>query len=453
MAVVASRRRRVDPDPSFFALHRAIAPQLWGGAEWAALRARALERFRALGIPTRRDESWKFTDVVRIVNRPMRPAEPRPLPFAEVRPYLLGGSEAVRLVFLDGRLVPEWSRTEGLPAGAIVESLADTARTRPEALARALEALDDGRAFTALNAAFLDGGAWIEIPEGVALAAPLQLLFLSAAREEAVMAHPRCILRVGRNAALTLLETHAGLGEGAVLANVVLQLALGEGARLDHDRIARAPRGHALLVKLDGSLGAGARYRQTTVVVGGALVRNEHELRIEGPEAECLLSGVAMPRAGEQVDTLVRLHHCAGGSHSDQHFKSIVEDRGHHAFAGKIIVHRGALKTNAYQKNDNLLLGADAEVDTKPELEIYADDVKCSHGATCGELDASALFYLRARGLDPETARALLVYAFAEEVIARLTEPSARAFAERMLLERLGSDFVSPESELLAEAR
>ncbi|MDW8371646.1 MAG: Fe-S cluster assembly protein SufD, partial [Geminicoccaceae bacterium] len=198
------RTRRLDPDPAFAATFRALAPRLPGSADAALARVRAegFERFAALGIPTRRDEAWKFTDVARIANRPMRPAAPVELPLERVLPYLLGGPRARRLVFVDGRLQPQWSHTGGLPEGVIVESLARAAETRPVALAEALAGLDDGRSFTALNAAFADSGAWIELPAGVVLDAPLQLLFVATGGEPPVMSHPRCILRLGDGASL-----------------------------------------------------------------------------------------------------------------------------------------------------------------------------------------------------------------------------------------------------------
>lgn len=452
MAERIGRRRQIAPDPSFAARFEELTRRLSEPQPLAQARARAFARFFELGIPTRRDEAWKFTDVTRAVNRPMRLAEPRPVAVELLAPYRLGGEQAHRLVFLNGRFAPELSDCARLEGRLTVTSLAELARTRPELLAHSLDALDDGRSFTALNAALVEDGAWIELAAGSQLAEPLQLLFITSGREEAVMAHPRCILRLGPACALTLIETHVGLGEAAALTNLVVQLSLAEGAFLAHDRLAFAGANQTLLAKLDGELHARSRYCQTTVVVGGALVRTEQELRIEGAEAECLLAGVALPRAHETVDNFVRVHHRAGGSHSDQHFKSIVADRGHHVFAGKIIVHPGAQKTNAYQKNDNLLLGDNAEVDTKPELEIYADDVKCSHGATCSDLDASALFYLRARGLDLETSRALLMHAFAREVIDRLRDESARALAERMVTARLGERAPLLRAEPLEEA-
>ncbi len=448
MATLASRKR-VDPDPAFahaFARERSRLP----GAqhpELATVRTRALERFTELGIPTQRDEAWKFTPVARLVNRPHAPAEPLELPLERVLPHLLGGPKARRLVFVNGILQPQWSHVGGLPEGAAIESLARVAETRPQALLERLQALDDGRSFTALNAALTVCGAWITVPAGLALADPVQLLFLTVGRPDAPMSHPRVVIELAEGAALTLIESHVGLEPGPALTNLVCEARLGPGAVLTHDRLLVQEAEAALVGKAAVTAAARATYAQTTIALGGALLRSESEVWLEGEGIECRLSGLAVPRAGEHVDTLVRIHHRAPGSHSDQLFKSVVEERGHHAFAGKIIVHPGAQKTNAYQKNDNLLLGEDGEVDTKPELEIYADDVKCSHGATCGELDPEALFYLRARGLDGPTARGLLTWAFAAEIVERLGDPTVRAAARRALAARLPGAVVPEEVE------
>jgi Fe-S cluster assembly protein SufD len=446
--VVASQsRRRIDPDPGFRRSFGERAKDLPGAAsqELARLRAERLERFMELGVPTRRDEAWRFCDVARHVSRPAGPAAAVELPLERVLPHLLGGPKARRLVFVNGRLQPQWSHVGGLPDGGRIESLARAAEARPEAVAAALAGADGGRSFTALNAAFADCGAWVELGPGVELADPVQLLLVTVGDAAPGMIQPRIRIRLDDGAALDLIECHVGLGPGPVLTNLVLEAELGAGARLTHDRLQHLAEGAALVGRVEARLGPEARYRQTTVVAGGALVRNESEIRIQGSGVECLLAGIAMPRGREQVDTLVRMHHEAPGSHSDQSFRSIVDDRAHSAFAGKILVHPGAQETNAYQKSDNLLLSEEGEVDTKPELEIYADDVKCSHGATCGELDPTALFYLRARGLAPESARALLTWAFAAELVERLAEPSAREAARRVLAARLPSGAVPLE--------
>ncbi|BCX17262.1 MAG: Fe-S cluster assembly protein SufD [Geminicoccaceae bacterium] len=446
--VVSASRRRIDPDPSFTRAFAELAPRLPGSdrQEIAALRARSLARFTELGIPTQRDEAWKFTPVGRIVNRPHAADVPAEPPLERILPHLLGGPKARRLVFVNGRLVPQWSHVGGLPEGAAIESLTRALERRTEAVAARL-ARDDGRSFTALNAALAASGAWIELAPGVVLSDPVQLLFVTVPGASAPMSHPRVVLRLGSGAALTLLESHVGLEPGPALTNLVLEGELGEGASLAHDRLLLQADEAALIGKVELVLGARARYDQTTVALGGSLLRSESEVSIEGEGVECRLAGLAVPRAGEHVDTLVRVHHRAPASHSDQLFKSVVEERGHHAFAGKIFVHRGAQRTNAYQKNDNLLLAEDGEVDSKPELEIYADDVKCSHGATCGELDPSALFYLRARGIDATTARGLLIWAFASELLDRLGDRTARAAARRALAARLPTGALVDEHE------
>ncbi len=445
--VAIQSRRRIDPDPGFVRSFAERAQDLPGAASplLRRLRAERLERFMELGVPTRRDEAWRFSDVARHANRPAGPAAPVELALERILPHLLGGPKARRLVFVNGRLQPQWSHVGGLPEGAQVESLARAAEARPEAVAAALAGPDGGRSFTALNAAFSDCGAWVEIGPGVELADPLQLLFVTVGDVAPGMIHPRVRIRLGDGAALELIESHVGLGPGPVLTNLVLETELGTGARLTHDRLQTMAAEATSIGRIEARLAAEARYRQTTVVAGGALVRNESEIRIQGSGVECLLAGVAMPLGREQVDTLVRMHHEAPCSHSDQSFRSIVDERAHSAFAGKILVHPGAQGTNAYQKSDNLLLSEEGEVDTKPELEIYADDVKCSHGATCGDLDPAALFYLRARGLAPEAARALLTWAFAAELVERLAEPTVRQAARRALAARLPSGAVPLE--------
>lgn len=445
--LASQSRRRIDPDPGYVRSFGEQAEALPGAANplLRRLRAERLERFMELGVPTRRDEAWRFSDAARQLSRPAGPAAAVDLPLERILPHLLGGPKARRLVFVNGRLQPQWSHVGGLAEGAYVESLARAAETRPQAVAAALGGPDGGRSFTALNAAFTDCGAWVEIGPGIELADPLQLLFVTVGDAGPGMIHPRVRISLGDGAALAVIESHVGLAPGPVLTNLVMETELGVGARLTHDRLQTLAAEAALVGRIEARLGTEAQYRQTTVVAGGALVRNESEIRIQGSGVECLLAGVAMPLGREQVDTVVRMHHEAGGSHSDQSFRSIVDERAHSAFAGKILVHPGAQGTNAYQKSDNLLLSEEGGVDTKPELEIYADDVKCSHGATCGDLDPAALFYLRARGLAPETARALLTWGFAAELMDRLAEPSIRQAARRALAARLPSGAVPLE--------
>ena len=211
----------------------------------------------------------------------------------------------------------------------------------------------------------------------------------------------------------------------------------GAGARLEHDRVELVGEGVTLLGKAFVALERGTQLVQTVATLGGALVRNETEARLQGTGVECILNGLYHATGREHVDNLIRVHHTAPGSHSDQFYKGIVDGRAHAVFAGKIIVHKPAQKTDAFQTNNNLLLSDEAEIDTKPELEIYADDVKCSHGATVGDLDPTALFYLRSRGMPLPAAKSLLIYGWAGEVIERMRDDTLRAQARKAVLARL----------------
>jgi Fe-S cluster assembly protein SufD len=434
---VATRPRAEMPVPAFSGLFAETAPRLPGGPTLDGLRRASFARFAELGLPTSRDEAWKYTNLARRVNQPMRLAPAAEPGVEALAGHLAGGHAARRLIFVNGRLDRSLSHVASLPPGVEVKSVARMLEEAPERVAEAVAGLEDGRSFTALNTAFLADGAWIELADGAALEQPLQLLFLTRGQPDAVIAHPRCFLRLGQGARLHLLETHGDLGGGAALTNLVVQLELGAGAELRHDRLQRLGSAASLVGKLHGRLGAGARLTQTVATIGGALVRNESTLEIVGSGVECLLNGVYMPTGEEHVDTLIRIDHKAPGSHSDQFYKGIVDGRAHAAFQGKIVVHPDAQQTNAFQTNNNLLLSDDAELDTKPELEIYADDVKCSHGATSGDLDPLKLFYLRSRGLDEPVARSLITFAFAAEILARLGDATLKEQARRAALARL----------------
>ena len=436
---MAAAKRMIEPAPFYgelFARERARLPGS-GRAELERVRQEAFARFVTLGLPTQKAEAWKYSPIARLANREMdlaRPAAPR---LEEVSTWFGGGPTARRLIFVNGHLVPGLSHVGGLPRGVRVMGLARAIEEMPEKVAEALAGCDRDRSFSQLNAALTESGAWIEIADGVRLEEPLQLLFVHQGADSAVMTHPRILLRLGEGARLHLLETHAGTGSGHCFVNLVCQMELADRAELRFDRLQLGAPGTSLLGRSVMRMGAGTRLKQTAIALGGGFLRNETELDLCGEQGEAILGGLYMPRGEEHVDTLIRIHHRAENCHSDQFYKGVVEDRARAAFAGKIIVHRGAQKTNAYQANNNLLLSDRAEVDSKPELEIYADDVRCSHGATCGDLDTAALFYLRSRGLPREVASSLLVYAFANEVIERMADARLQAVTRRAVLDRI----------------
>ena len=430
---------RVEPAPCFAAQFGDMRSRLPGAAyrPLADLRSANFDRFAALGFPTTRQEAWKYTNITRLANVEMALAPRADVGVGEVMAVAAGGPRARRMIFVDGHFVPALSHFENLPAGVRVASLASMLESEPDRVMATLGGLDDGAAFTALNAAFAGAGAWIELDDGAALDEPLQLIFLGHGLEQPVMSHPRLVVQLGRNARLRLIETHASTGDRQTLTNLVSQIDLGSDAVLEHDRSQIVATGATLLGKAFVTQADRSRLEQSTATLGGRVVRNEHMVEIEGSRVECRLNGLFMPHEREHVDNQIRIDHKAPDSHSDQFYKGVIAGRAHAVFAGKIFVHQPAQKTNAYQKNDNLLLSDDAEIDTKPELEIYADDVKCSHGATCGDLDPQALFYLRSRGLPAATAASLLTYSFAGEVIERFADPTVKTAIRKAVLDRL----------------
>ena len=436
---MALANRTIRPAESFERAFREASGRLPGAAtmglsEW---RRASFARFAETGVPTPRVEAWKYTNVSRLATTPLTLAGRPQVRLDDVTPHLLGGPRARRLIFVNGQVVPELSHVESLPAGMRACSLARALEQEPERVAAILRGIEDERAFTALNAAFTGAGSWVELDDDVVVEEPLQLLFLTVGQGSPAMAHPRAIVRLGRNARARLIESHVGLDDTPMLTNLVGQIDLAEGAVLELDRIeqvgARATHIGKSYVRQD----KGSRLATTVALLGGGLVRNETEARLEGSGIECLLNGVYLARGKEHVDNVIRIHHMAPSCHSDQFYKGVIDEQARAVFAGKIIVHRDAQKTNAYQKNDNLLLSEDAEIDTKPELEIYADDVKCSHGATSGDLDPLALFYLRSRGLAKDTAETVLTFAFAAEVIKRFADATVRHRVREVALRRL----------------
>lgn len=429
--------RAVAPVPELLELWATSRSYLPGKGPVPGLREAAFTAFREIGLPTTRAEAWKYTNIVPWANRPLR-LPPREVPGTDkIAAWFAGGVKSRRLIFVNGHLLAELAHVGGLPAGVEVRGLGRLLQQDPERVAAALAALDEPRGLTALNTALATSGAWVELADGAALDEPLQLLFLTTATADPVLCNLRNVVRLGRGARLHLIETHAVLGDATPLSNVVSQLHLGEGAELRHDRVEIGAAPAALVERSLGEIGAGAKLHRTVATLGYGLSRHEQGVRLIGAGAEALLNGVFTPTGKEHVDTQIRVEHLAPSCHSNQFYKGVVDGRSHAVFAGKIFVDRVAQKTDAYQSNNNLLLSDEAELDSKPELEIYADDVKCSHGATVGDLDMTALFYLRSRGLPLSVARAMLVFGWAEEVLERMTDAETSLQARRAFLARL----------------
>ncbi|ROR32595.1 Fe-S cluster assembly protein SufD [Inmirania thermothiophila] len=415
--------------------HEALAGRLPGAAhpELAALRRRALDRAVERGLPTPRDEDWRYTDL-----RPLAQAE---LAFVaegggaeiELAPWRIEDLDGARLVFADGRLVPALSDLGGA-AGVRVAPLASLADSAPESLVAALGADAEGDALPALNLALATDGLVLELDDGVALEAPVHVLYIATG--EARAAHLRNLLRLGRGARATVIEHHVSLAEGAAYTNVVTDVVLAEAARLAHYRIQEPERGYRY-TRTRVRQAAGSGLAAFTATFGGRITRNEILVDLEGEGARCELDGLTVLRGRDHADHHTRIEHRTPEATSRELYKGILDDRARTAFTGRVVVHPGAQQTDAEQANHNLLLSGEAEADARPQLEIYADDVRCSHGATVGQIDPRALFYLRSRGIDEASARILLTYGFAEELLERIPLPAIRRRLDRTLIRHM----------------
>jgi Fe-S cluster assembly protein SufD len=414
------------------------------GVDWlAAARGDALDRFRTLALPSTRVEDWKYTNLRDLAQTSFELPDPASdeaaaATAASTRP-LAGGK--FRLVFVNGRLDAGLSSLgplpEGVRLGGLGNSLAggdDTVRAR---LSRGSDLPAD--ALLELNTAFMMDGCVLIVDDGVAMPHPIEVVHVGGAATKPISFHPRNLMVLGSDASAAVLETHVGVPGANYWSNPVTQIDLGAGAKLTHVVSQRDAHTAYHISTTQAVLSERASYDTAVVVTGGRLARHTIAVRLAGADATCSLTGAYLGRGRQHIDVTTRVEHAVGGGTSDQLFKGVLDDRSHGVFQGGITVQPNAQKTNGHQLNRALLLSPEAAVDTKPELEILADDVKCSHGASAGELNEDEIFYARARGIDPDDARRLLVRAFIVEILDRIPDAVARSAIEAEVDGWLGS--------------
>ena len=411
-------------------------------------RRNALERFAQNGFPGARDEQWKYTSVAAIEKSAFLAASPQSghdqAAAALVEQFSLTGSAL--LVFVNGRYRPALSAPGRLPAGATLKSLAAALESSPEALEPYLANTDDQTLFGTLNTAFMADGAYLHLARGTVVEQPIQLLFIATeAGAAGAMISPRNLIVAEDGAQATVIEHYAGSGGAAYLTNAVTQIFAGANAAIEHYKLQQEALQAFHIAGIHALQARDSRLSSHAVSLGALLARNDLTTTFAATGCAATFDGLYLAGDRQHVDHHTRIDHAQPNGTSRETYRGVLDGHSRAVFNGQIVVRPGAQKTDARQANHNLLLSRDAEIDTKPQLEIYADDVKCTHGATVGQLDDNQLFYLRARGIEETMARSLLVHAFAGDLVERIRVASLRTRLEQILLARL------PQGERIRE--
>jgi len=402
-------------------------------------RRAAFERFAALGFPTTKNEDWHFTSVSAIADQEFVLLSSRSgdVERGELAPFTFGATDWHTMVFVNGRFEPELSDLDQLPAGVRLRDLASAWNELPE-LAEKVGRLTsyENAAFTALNTAFMHDGAVLEIARETEVAKPIHLLYVVDANAAKGMMHPRNLIVVGRHAKATVIESYVSTTDAMYLTNAVTEVNVGEGATLRHYKMQREGLRAFHVGTIEATQAKDSHYVSFSLATGGSLVRTNVYTTLAGEGGGATLNGLYMLGGEQHCDHQTQIVHAQPNCFSRELYKGVLDGRSHGVFNGKVYVHPIAQKTDGKQTNNTLLLSDTAQIDTKPQLEIFADDVKCTHGATVGQIDQMALFYLKSRGIASALARRLLTYAFAADVLETIEIDEVREDLERMSLER-----------------
>jgi Fe-S cluster assembly protein SufD len=401
------------------------------GVTWLdGQRASARERVKGQGVPTSKQEEWRYTSVKRLLDHGFVPVD-EPVTALEpddIEECLIPGLDTHRVVLVNGRYLPALSELGELPAGVRVGSLRQILDSDPDALRERLNGVagDDTSLFAALNTAALDDGLVVLMARGAMLERPVELIHLSVGMDEPRVAQPRHVVALEDGAQARLIERYLSLGESLYCTNSVLEISLGRDAVLKHERIQAESPNAFHITGLYVSLGQASRYQGVNVGLGGAWARTDLKVRFAGEHAECDLQGLYLAGDQQLMDYHLDVHHGLPHCTSRENFKGVLYGKGRAVFDGRVFVAQDAQKTDAAMSNRNLLISEGAEVDAKPQLEINADDVKCSHGTTVGQIEPEMLFYLRSRGISAPLARRMLCLGFAGEILDLLSSDALR---------------------------
>ncbi|HET9479111.1 MAG TPA: Fe-S cluster assembly protein SufD, partial [Pyrinomonadaceae bacterium] len=398
---------------------------------WLELvRRSAMDRFEQLGFPSVHDEEWKYTNLAALAKQTFVPASRTENVSLDTTRFVYPETTTAHLVVVNGFYSEKLSSTTGLENVVAIDLLTAVSDARYNKITRAYLARNAGyhnNGLAALNTAFLQSGLFLWIPKNVNVETPIQITFVTDAEQADGASFPRLLIVAEENSSATVIESIVSTGEQQYFTDAVAEIVVKEGARLEHYRMQRESKEAFHTSITSAELGRSSSYNTTSINLGGRLARHDISVVMDNEGAECWVDGLYLIGSDQHTDTHSVIDHQQPNCTSHQLYKGILDGNARAVFNGKIFVREGAQKTDAIQTNKNLLLSPQARVDTKPQLEIYADDVKCAHGAAVGQLDEEELFYLQTRGINPELGRSLLTYGFAEEVIEKIKLVSIRS--------------------------
>ena len=404
-----------------------------------SLRERSMAGFAELGFPTTRDEDWRFTNVAPIAKLPFQPVTEPSATTVPLKQFNFMALECTRLVFIDGYFAPKLSTILPQPKGVRITNLAAVLSDGEPLVQKHLGryARVDANPFIGLNTAYFQDGAFLYVSAGQVVEKPVHLLFLSTSEERGSASHPRNLIVAERDSRLTVIESHVSTVQGEYFTNAVTEFVIGEHAVVEHCKFQdESPLAYHMATQ-QMNLSKQADFISHSFATGAKLSRNNIYTHLGGEHIECVLNGLYLTKDDQLADHYMIVEHASPHCNSHEYFNGILDDRSKGVFHGRILVRPIAQKTDAKQTNKNLLLSDNATANAKPQLEIYADDVKCTHGATVGQLNKDSIFYLRARGIGLETARRMLIHSFAGEIIDRIRCEAVREELDQVIWDRL----------------
>lgn len=404
-------------------------------SEFHKIRKKALKNFGTLSLPTLKDEEWRYTNISPLLRYNFTSADGKvSIPDKIINHFKFDNLKSSLIIFVNGNFSEEYSQLLSLPEGVVISSISDAIKNYPDLVKKHFAKYADysSQIFTALSTAFTKDGAFVYVPDNKIVEDPIHIIFLTSS-DDKIITQPRNLFIAGKNSQVSIIEHYAGTDESIYFTNTVTEIVAGENAILDHIKLQEESKKAFHVARMEVDQERSSNFSSHSVSTGGTITRNDFNSRFNNEGGECTLNGLFILEDGQLFDVHTLIDHANPYCNSHEHYKGILEDNSRGVFNGKVIVRPDAQKTNAFQENNNILLSNNALVNTKPQLEIFADDVKCSHGATIGQLDEEARFYLKSRGIGNEAATSILIHAFASDVITSIKLDAIRNYLKEIL--------------------